>query len=234
MANVLITGASRGLGLALTEEYAKKGFSVIACSRKGMNDSLKALQEKFKDLIKVFTMDVTDQKSVDKAADEIRNTVKSIDIIINDAALLGADVNIKFEDIDAENTLNVINTNTLGPFRVTQAFLELLEKGGLKNIVNITSGFGSISCCDRLWPIDYSMSKAALNMQTVLLQHYLKERRIKLLTVDPGSFWSGMGGAQGFYSPNDAACKVITVIDEFGGNIDGPIYLNYKGEVVPY
>jgi NAD(P)-dependent dehydrogenase (short-subunit alcohol dehydrogenase family) len=234
MKNVLITGASRGLGLALAEEYAKSGFFVLACSRGGMTGSLKALQEKYAGHIGVFKMDVADGASVNEAAAQIKAAVPGLDLIINNAGLQAADCGAALEEVDIENCLEVYSVNTLGPLRVTQAFLGLLEGGGMKNIVNITSEAGSISNNKRDREFDYAMSKAALNMQTSMLNLYLGKRGVRVLGIHPGWFRSDMGGSGADFSPAEAAQNVKKIADKFGGDPCGPVYVDYNGETIPY
>lgn len=234
MYNVLIAGASRGLGLALVEEYAKKGFFVIACSRKGINENLRSLEEKYEGAICVVTMDVADTESVKRTAAQVGEIVSGIDIIINNAAIHATDSGAVLEKVDIGNCIEVYNVNTLGPLRVAQAFIDLLEKSKLKNLVNISSEAGSIKNCTREKEFDYTMSKAALNMESKLLQNYLKSRDIKVLAIHPGWMRTDMGGSKADYSPEESARFVANQIEKYGDDINGPIYVNCDGNVLEY
>jgi NAD(P)-dependent dehydrogenase (short-subunit alcohol dehydrogenase family) len=234
MKNVLITGASRGLGYVLAEEYAKNGFFVIACARGGASGNLKRLQDKYKGSVGVVAMDVADKKSVEHAAGQVKDLVTGIDILINNAAIHSADSGAVLEKADIESCLEVYNVNTLGALRVSQAFIGLIEKGGMKILVNISSEAGSISGCKRENEFDYAMSKAALNMQSKLLQNYLRSKDIKVLAVHPGWMRTDMGGKNAKYSPEEAAGFVVKVIEKYGRDIDGPVYVNFDGGVLEF
>jgi NAD(P)-dependent dehydrogenase (short-subunit alcohol dehydrogenase family) len=234
MGIVLITGASRGLGLALTEEFASKGFTVVACARDCAAASLTALQQSYDGRVLPVTLDVVSDESVELAASRVASLVPHVDILINNAAIHAPHSQAALEELNVGVCLEVYNVNTLGPLRVTKAFLGLLEKGQTKNLVNISSEAGSISASRRETEFDYTMSKAALNMQSKTLQNYLKGRGIKVLAVHPGWVRTDMGGARAHFAPKESAGFVISLIERFGGDLNGPIYLNFDGTVLEY
>lgn len=230
MKNVLITGASRGLGLALARLYAENGFYVIACARNVNSDQLKGLKARCKDEIDLIPMDISQTDSVEKAAETVKKNVTFLDIIINNAGIHATDSLEELENVDIDNCLEVYSINTLGALRVTKAFISLLEKGTLKELINISTEAGSISSSERVKEFDYCMSKAALNMETKLLHNYLAKRGIKVLAVHPGWVKTDMGGMNAQFSPDEAAKNVIAVIEKCGKRLDEPIFVDYTGK----
>lgn len=234
MKNVLITGSSRGLGYALAEEYAANGFYVFACARDIKTDGLKRLKEKYKENISLIIMDVSHSESVERAAEQVKQMVTHLDIIINNAAVHSEDSFAELETVNIDNCIEVYNIDALGPLRVTKAFCSLLDHGELKVLANISSESGSISDCKREKEFDYCMSKAALNMESKLLQNYLIKRDIKVLAIHPGWIRSDMGGANADFSTNESAKNVLNIIDQYKDNLDGPVFVDYTGKALNY
>lgn len=172
---VLVSGASRGLGHELVKKYLESGFAVYACVRNFKQDGFNELKEKFGDALQVIVMDVASTKSVEGAAAAVKSTTSGLDMIINNAGIYPEGGMKVLEEVDVDNFLGTYNINTLGALRVAKEFTGLLEKGSMKTLVNISSEAGSIGACNREKEFDYCMSKAALNMQSVLLQNYLKK-----------------------------------------------------------
>lgn len=234
MKNVLITGTSRGFGYALAEAYAGQGFHVIACARNICSSKLKKLQETYPDLVDLVNMDVADTDSVEKAALVVREKITDLDILINNAAVHAVDSQSVLEEVNVDNCLDVFNINTLGALRVTKAFLSLLEKSDKKELVNISSESGSITDYSRIKEFDYALSKAALNMESKILQNYLANRGIKVLTLHPGWMRTEMGGEQATYTASESAISVMKVIEQYQNQLDGPIFVDNFGNSLNY
>jgi NAD(P)-dependent dehydrogenase (short-subunit alcohol dehydrogenase family) len=109
----------------------------------------------------------------------------------------------------------------------------LLKKGDRKLIINVSSEAGSIADCWRESEFAYSMSKAALNMQSKILQNYLKPRGFKVLAVHPGWMQTDMGGADADI-PADEAAEGIFRLAEKNWNPDDEIYMDYRGQPLPW
>ena len=232
--NILITGASRGLGLGLVTAYLEKGARVFACARKQNSSYYAELKTRFGDNLQLVEMDVSCSASVNQAAASIREMTGSLDILINNAGIHAEDSFLPIEEVNVDNCIEVYNVNTLGPLRVTKELLPLLEKGNIKVLANISSEAGSITNCRREKEFDYCMSKAALNMQSVILQNYLKAKGIKVLSIHPGWFRSDMGGPNAHLAVSEAAEGVMNAIENFGGSLDNPVYLDSTGKMIAY
>ena len=138
---VLVTGANRGIGLEFVRQYAARGWRVIATCRSP--DSARELNElAARDAdIRVEQLDVTDAASIEqlraKYADE------PIDLLINNAALLGARAEQSFAQQDFELAMQQYEVNALGPLRVSQAFLDNVRAAGPGKIIMLGSAAGS-------------------------------------------------------------------------------------------
>jgi NAD(P)-dependent dehydrogenase (short-subunit alcohol dehydrogenase family) len=133
---VLITGANRGIGLALAERFSKAGYQVIGTARSPEKAAaLNALGAR------VEQLDVTDQASVDAMAERLDGV--SIDFLVNNAGIKGKD-SPDLADLDIENIEWVLNVNTLGPLRVTRALYGNIRQGERKVVANISSMMGSM------------------------------------------------------------------------------------------
>jgi NAD(P)-dependent dehydrogenase (short-subunit alcohol dehydrogenase family) len=232
--NVLITGASRGLGYAMCENYLKSGCRVFACMRSISGKAVRKLKEQYGEDLLLFEMDVAVSQSVEQAAEKIRQVTSCLDIIINNAAIHSGSSMNNLEQVIAEDCLEVYNVNTLGPLRVAKEFAGLLEGGSMKVLANISSEAGSISTCGKEREFDYCMSKVALNMESVLLQNYLRSRGIKVLALHPGWVRTDMGGKQADFAPEVSAQNVVNVIKDHARDLEGALFLNYDGKSIMF
>ena len=232
--NVLIAGASRGLGYSLTNQYLKSGFTVFAGVRNIECEKLAILKTHFKDHLIVIQMDVASSQSVKKAAEQVKSYCNKLDVVINNAGIHCEDSFEILENVDLDNAIKVYNVNSIGILRVTKEFLGLLQNGDDKVLLNISSESGSIGSCKRSKEFDYCMSKAAVNMASVLLQNYLKERKIKVLAVQPGWMRTDMGGNSADIDPLEAAECIFKLAEENKHNLEAPVFVDRYGEILPW
>jgi len=228
--SVLVTGADKGLGLALVERFLHANDLVVA----GVHTSATALEQLFARLGRqaiLVALDVSDMESVRQAAREVARQIPHLDILINNAAIYPHRPVLPLEQEDFTNghLERTMNVNAFGPLRVTQQFLPLLEKGQRKIIVNVSSEAGSISNCWRTSEFAYTMSKAALNMQSKILQNYLGARGYKILAIHPGWMRTEMGGPDADIDPAEAAEGIFALVNR-PWRVDDDIYLDYRGQ----
>lgn len=155
MKQVVITGASRGIGFATVKIFLNKGWGVIACSRS--LKSLIELQSGYTDQLQVVPLDLMDEASIHQAVDTITDKTDSIDVLIHNAGYL---VNKPFKDINASELLNCYQVNALGPFLLTQLIQSALSPTAHVLAISSMGGFqGSVK-----FPglAAYSSSKAAM------------------------------------------------------------------------
>ena len=136
---VVITGANRGIGLALTQHYTKKEWRVIACCRNPEHAS------KLKNCnLEVFKQDVSKQEDIN-ALKAYLNSVP-VDLLINNAGIMGG-TNQSFGNIDYDTWEQVLSTNLLAPYRMVEALIDNIANSKKRIVVNISSVLGSITQC---------------------------------------------------------------------------------------
>lgn len=230
---VLITGAQRGLGFALCEALLAKGFYVYATTRREAPASLIELKKKFGDTLSILLLDVSSDESVQQAAERFALKFDHLDVLINNAGVRFDSSSAQLEEVDFDAALQTINVNSLGPLRVTRHFLSFLKKGQKRLIINISSEAGSISQCWREKEFDYCMSKAALNMQSVILHNYLQKDRLDILVVHPGWMRTDMGGPDADITPSTAAQGIVALM-ETPRPAGQHFYVDYNGQAIAW
>ena len=192
----LVTGANRGIGLEVCRQLAKNGFTVILGSRdlnKGQ-DAARALSNEGLTVLPL-QLDVTDQASVDAAESWVEIKFKVLDVLINNAAILYDDWQ-RAAGADLDVVREAFETNTLGAWRMCNAFLPLLRLSNYARIVNVSSEAGSLTNMGGGTPA-YTLSKVGLNALTRMLAKELKTSRILVNAVCPGWVATEMGGSGG-------------------------------------
>jgi NAD(P)-dependent dehydrogenase (short-subunit alcohol dehydrogenase family) len=230
MANVLITGANRGIGLELARAYLQGGDRVFACCRSlGSTDTLNELAAASGGKLTVHAMDVGDGESIAAAAREVGDT--PIDILINNAGILGGNPQT-LEAIDFDAWMEAFKVMTIGPFRVVRTFLPNLQAAAAAKVMTVTSQLAAST-----WPFGgtyaYSSAKAGVNkvMQTLALD--LKGRNIAVAMIHPGWVKTDMGGAGADITPRDSAAGIQKVIAGLTPAATGSFY-KWNGEIHPW
>lgn len=200
---VIITGANRGVGLALARAYAQRGGEVIATAR-----DVKAAKELSALKLRVLPLDIASDDSVKEFAAAVGKT--PVDLLINNAGISGGWE--KLDDMTIANVLNVFNTNAAGTLRVTQALLgNVVKKTG--KLVHITSQMGSIDDNTSGGSYAYRMSKVALNMASKSLAIDLRGKGIISVVVHPGWVQTDMGGQSAPTTADESAANIVKVVD---------------------
>jgi NAD(P)-dependent dehydrogenase (short-subunit alcohol dehydrogenase family) len=230
--SILITGADKGLGFSLAEKFSDNGYNVFAAHLEENPDNLVKLSNK-NSSVKLIRMDVSSDESVSAAVCEFSklNSEGSIDILLNNAGVHFEESYSSLEDVNFDVALKTHNINSLGPLRTVKSFLPFIKNGEKKLIINISSEAGSLSDCWREKEFDYCMSKAALNMQSILLQNYLKKDRIKVIAVHPGWMRTDMGGSKADIDSKESA-EGLFYLAEKDFALNDPIYMDYKGKIM--
>jgi NAD(P)-dependent dehydrogenase (short-subunit alcohol dehydrogenase family) len=229
--HVLITGAARGLGLAMTRQLLGRGCRVSVLVR-SESAGLLELRSGYGEHLSIHLGDVADEASLSTAISDVAERLGHLDIIINNAVIYLDGSRPTIEDADLSICARTFEVNAVGPLRVVKYGLPLVRKGRRKLIVNVSSEAGSIGDCRRTTEYAYCMSKSALNMGSKLLQNQLAPEGIKVLAVHPGWFnSSGTGPAP--ISAEQASVKVLeTILKPYA--LDEPMYLDPAGNTLPW
>jgi NAD(P)-dependent dehydrogenase (short-subunit alcohol dehydrogenase family) len=206
MRTVVVTGTDHGLGRAFVEEFGRRGFRVFAGSH-----GLAKRNEGPREISAVLTelpLDVTDPRLVKALAETVAREAPGLDMLVNNAAV-NPEKGIPIEALDIEVVKTVLDVNALGPLRMAQALLPLLERGTTKTIVNVSSEAGSLTTCGRSSWFGYCMSKAALNIQTRILENHLAPRGFRVFSVHPGWLKTPMASFEGPLEPEVAAARIV-------------------------
>jgi NAD(P)-dependent dehydrogenase (short-subunit alcohol dehydrogenase family) len=225
---LLLFGASRGLGLALAEEYLRLGWRVVATARKGAGTALHALLDKADGRLGIEIVDIADPAQV--AALRQRMGSQRFDLLFVNAGVKNDDGET-VADVSTEEFVRVMVTNALSPMRVVEAFQDLVPPTGA--IAIMSSGQGSVSNNETGGYEVYRASKAALNtlMRSFAARHLGDPRTLLLLA--PGWVRTDMGGPKARLDIQDSIPNLVKVIEAQRGK-SGLQYLDYLGRAVPW
>jgi NAD(P)-dependent dehydrogenase (short-subunit alcohol dehydrogenase family) len=200
----LVTGGNRGIGLEVCRQLLDHGYRVVLGSR-DLQVGRRAAGEL--DLL-VCQLDVTDDASVAAAVDTVKDTYGGVDVLVNNAAI-DYDTDARASSADLVRIERTLQTNLLGAWQVTLAFLAQLRASSRARIVNVSSESGSISEMTGGTP-GYAVSKAALNALTRLLAGELRRDGILVNAVCPG--WTDTDMGQGGRPVADGAASVLWAV----------------------
>lgn len=221
MALAVVTGANRGIGLALSELLVERKYTVVAACRSA-STALRKLGVEV-----VENVEVTDDAGIERIALAIGK--RSIDLLINNAGILVW--NKEFPELDLAGIRKQFEVNALAPLRITAALRDRLGPGS--KVALITSRMGSIDDNSSGGGYGYRMSKAALNMAGKSLAVDLKGAGIAVAILHPGMVRTEMIGGRGQVEPSDAAKGLLARIDELGLETTGGFW-HANGERLPW
>ncbi|KAK2827854.1 hypothetical protein FQN49_007278 [Arthroderma sp. PD_2] len=229
MASYLVTGTSRGIGLALVTILASKPaseVSTIFAAARTETDALKDLIAKSAGRIELVPIDVTSEEKVKKAADQVEKILgdKGLDVLINGVGVMNFTPNGIETMGDLDSTFN---SNVTSAHLVTSAFLPLLKKGSLKKVANISTTLGSIGMAPTFKPFPvpaYKVSKAALNMLTVQYAQSFADEGFTFATISPGWVQTDLGGAQADLTPSQSAAALLDIVSNVSKEDNGKFF----------
>lgn len=209
--NIVITGASSGIGLALAQYYLKQGATVAACARRA--ELLEELAAAYPGKVIPYALDVRDTAAIKAAADDFMNRAGTPDIVIANAGVSRGTLTEYVEDLDIFQ--QVMDINVLGMARTFQPFIAPQLKAGTGRLVGIASvaGFRGIPGSEA-----YSASKAAAISYLESLRVELRGSGIEVVTIAPGYIRSPMTDINSYPMPfltdaDDAAERMARVIE---------------------
>ncbi|NWQ43643.1 SDR family oxidoreductase [Bacillus sp. EB106-08-02-XG196] len=228
---ILITGANRGLGLALSKVGAERGHQILAGVRDLKKSTEGLTQSEIYKSISLLPLDVTDEESVFAAANTVKENFGTIDVIINNAGVL-LERDKQIEDLDLDQVKVTFDVNFFGPIRVVKHFLPLLLMGDRSSIINISSDAGSIS---QAYGGDYAYasSKTALNMFSQQLSQYVQSNNVHVFSIHPGWIKTDMGGESAPGNPFDTAKGIFDIIERKRVIDSRNVFITYEGHSMP-
>lgn len=211
---VLITGASRGIGLALAKELAGHGWRVWAGARDpAAAHALQAAVRGFPaGVLEVVGLDVRSDASVKAAFELVSAKCRALDVLVNNAGVFPEEGSEPLEALRLECFEEAFAVNVVGVARVTRVFLPLLGRAARPRVINISSLAGSVSSKEDSQYYCYSASKAALNMLTRSMAAELRPRGITVVAVTPGWVKTDMGGPRAPLSVEEAARSLAATL----------------------
>ncbi|MEH7546722.1 SDR family NAD(P)-dependent oxidoreductase [Neobacillus vireti] len=225
---ILITGANRGLGLALAQIGAERGHHIVAGVRDAEQGKEKFSELEFSKSISIVPLDVTKEDSVLHAANFVKDQFGTVDAIINNAGIL-LERDKKIEELDLEQVQLSFDVNLFGPMRVVKHFLPLLLLGDSSSIINISSEAGSF---ENAYGGDYAYaaSKTALNMFSQQLNQYVNGKNIQVYAVHPGWIKTDMGGSNAPGNPIDTAKGIFNLVETRLTVESKYVFINHEGK----
>ncbi len=242
----LVTGSDRGIGFALTQEFAARGWKVIATCRDPEHaQSLKDFAATHP-AVAIETLDVSDNNAIDALAAKYKD--QPIDALVNNAGIAGDFAAQRLSALDSDAFQQVLRVNAYAPLRIARAFLDSVSASHQKKIVAISSGAGSLfsapAAPDSYY---YNMSKSALNMGMRLLQNDVRSRGVLVGIVSPGPVDTDMqkayraNAAQAgkplttpAIAPADSARALVNYVEGLGADKAGRFWSAYTGQEVAW
>ncbi|MFD9338501.1 SDR family NAD(P)-dependent oxidoreductase [Streptomyces sp. NPDC060028] len=208
MTTTLITGANKGLGLETARRLVKAGHTVYVGARDPQRGRAAAVELG----ARFVQIDVTDEDSVEAAAEFVRADAGRLDVLVNNAGIAGAGKPVG--EVTGADMQATYDTNVFGVVRVTHAFLPLLEASVAPVVVNVGSGLGSPAACAdpgriefHVTLLDYNSSKTALVMITS--QYAKAYPAIRFNAVDPGYTATDLNGQRGTNTVEEGADIIV-------------------------
>ena len=240
MPTVLVTGASRGLGLELVRQYGADGWRVFACARAPRTSAaLSAVVGQCGGRVSQHTVDVLDLASIDALGREL--TAESIDVFINCAGTMGGGNFAKqglaidrFGSADFDDWMRVYRTNVIGPMKLAETFVEQVARSEQKKLITLSSILGSTAKNTIGGLYSYRASKAAVNaiMRSMAID-LRKQYQIIAIPLHPGWVRTEMGGPKADIDAVASVTGMRSVIAGLTADQAGRFWM-YSGEELPW
>lgn len=235
---MLVTGASRGLGIELVRQHAGRGDRVFAtCRAPERARALAELAEAYGDRVTVGPLDVASPESIEAGARRAEEIFDGLDVLWSNAGVYpGSRGTAALEGtlggLVASDALEVLSINTVGAILVAQAFMPLLRRGRAPRLAAVSSGYGSLAL-NQGTPYWYGASKAALNMLHRSLASDPAARGVTILLVSPGWAQTDMGGSLAPTPVHESVHGMMRVVDH-AQPADSGRFFDWQGAEVPW
>ncbi len=226
---ILLVGASRGLGLAMAAEFAKRGWSVIGTVRGTGRTSLHDLAGTYPGRVEIEPLDITEPRQIAGLRERLAG--RRVDMLFVNAGTANADQDETIAEVSTEEFVRVMVTNALGPMRTIEGLQGLVTPTGTIGVMS--SGQGSIANNLKGGHEVYRGSKAALNqyMRSYAARHAGEPRALVLLA--PGWIRTELGGPDAPFGLEETVPQIVTTLIAQGGQ-PGLRYLDRDGRTVPW
>lgn len=228
--SLLLVGASRGLGLAIAAEFAKRNWTVVATVRDGCRpSSLHDLAGQYEGRVEVETVDITRPEQVSALRSRLGS--RRFNMLFVNAGTANRNQNETIAEIATDEFIHVMVTNALSPMRAIEHLQDLVKPAGLIGIMS--SGQGSVANNEKGGHEVYRGTKAALNqyMRSYAARHAGDDRALVLIA--PGWIKTELGGADAPLTVEEAIPQVVDTLLAKQGK-PGLEYLDRMGKTVPW
>lgn len=208
----LVTGATRGIGRAIAEKFAAEGAQVLVGCRD--LDAGKEVADALGHRARAELVDLKSPRSIAALAERVGQDPGRLDILVNNAGVM-LDGDTPPSGLDPEVLQETLQVNLVGAALLTQGLLPLLRRTDWGRILNISSGWGSMTeilGLDEVTAPAYRISKAALNAYTAMLSRELAGTDILALAMCPGWVRTEMGGEEATRTPEQAALGALALV----------------------
>ena len=234
MKTILVTGASRGIGLEWTRQCLDRGHRLLAACRNPDNaEGLLKLRESHADLLNVLPLDVEDEGSATRLFSELEKKSESIDLLFNNAGIIDWEDML---DVSSASMEKIYKVNVVGALLVLRAAIPCLRRSANPVVVNVSSRLGSIELRGNTQlggAMAYQCSKAALNMLTKQASIDLAPFGITVLSQSPGWVRTGMGGSDAKFSVEESVTNMLGHLENAGLSLNGK-FIGEDGVELPW
>lgn len=232
MAQILITGSNRGLGLEWVRQYAEHGHRIFAtCRHPREAHELRSLADVYEG-ISLHRLDVTRVDEINAVSVELMD--ESIDILLSNAGIyLEKYRDVGLNRLNYEDWVTTFRVNTLGPVRLIESFVEQVARSRERKVVITSTHMASIADIAAPGAYYYRSTKAALNAVMEGITHELSQRDVGLLLLHPGHVRTRMGGTGTDLLPQQSVAAMRILVDQFSMKNTGRFF-RYDGVEMPW
>jgi NAD(P)-dependent dehydrogenase (short-subunit alcohol dehydrogenase family) len=238
LSTAFVTGADRGLGLALCAGLLERGWRVFAGQYMPDWPELAVLAGRFPGTLYAVPLDVCSVESAQSAARAVAQQAAGLDLLINNAGVISPAMQHTLrEPQDYAEMHRLYDVNALGPLRTVEAFLPLMDWGELKRLCFVSSEAGCLTRSHRKAWFGYCMSKTALDMAVTILFNHLRPEGYTFRLYHPGwvrSYMSGKKNAEADLEPEEAAAAALPIFLGDRPEEDRLVKVDYQGNEWPW
>jgi NAD(P)-dependent dehydrogenase (short-subunit alcohol dehydrogenase family) len=205
----LVTGGNRGMGFEVVRQLAERGMTVLMGSRdlKVGEEAQQQLPAADRGRVAVCSFDIADAERTTRAVRDLKRQHRPIDVLVNNAGIY-PDEGTAGLDIDPEIVRSTFETNALGALRLCQLLVPGMAERGWGRVVNVSSGYGQMRATGG-GLLAYRVSKAALNMVTIIIADEVRGKGVLVNAADPGWVRTRMGGSGAPRSIEEGADTIV-------------------------